>query len=191
MTRKFKSKYFLFRCFLVFSLVPILKLNAYAEESLKIDLTQELKKGNFLIGLKQYLGSNSASFSEKQNLKFETATNYLELYSSNGLKHKSKKIKIIFQKIPLKSPITIEKFVFGPFASYESAQRQAKKLEDKGYRVRVAYPKNWEVWVPVTEELPARILNYKLVRNSYKAITIPFLVSEHRKQKLQGPIYIS
>ena len=44
----------------------------------------------------------------------------------------SKKINIVFQKIPLEIPITIENFVFGPFASYESAQRQAKKLQEKG-----------------------------------------------------------
>ena len=44
--------------------------------------------------------------------------------------------------IPIKNPKTIERIVFGPFASYESAKKQAEKLKDKGFETTVAYPKN-------------------------------------------------
>jgi len=132
---------------------------------LKINLNQELKQGNFLIGLKQYLGAKSDNFSEKQNITFKTKNDFLELHSFNGFKHKSKKINIVFKEIPLKSPFTIERLVFGPFSSYESAKRQAKTLKEKGYEALVAYPKNWEVWIPVGENLPDQRFNFKLFKN--------------------------
>ena len=94
---------------------------------------------------------------------FSTKNNFINLESLDGVTYKSKKINIVFKKTPLEIPEIVERLVFGPFASYESAQRQAKKLEDKGYKVRVAYPKNWEVWVPVSEELPDSIFNEKSI----------------------------
>ena len=59
MQRKFNFIYLISGCWLFCSLTPIFTLNSVAEESLRLDLTQELKKGNFLIGLKQYLGTKS------------------------------------------------------------------------------------------------------------------------------------
>ena len=191
MTRRFNFVYLIYGCWIFFAFLPILKLNGFAEQSSNINLIQELKKGNFLIGLKQYLGANSGSFLEKQNITFETKYDFLELDSFNGLKHKSKKINILFKKIPLQRPRRIERLVFGPFASYESAQRQAEKLKEKGYEALVAYPKNWEVWTPVSENLPDQKLDYKLVEKSYQSKITPFLITEYSQQKLQGPIYIS
>ena len=148
MKRKFKFGYLIYGCWLFFLITPLFKLNSFAEDSLKINLTKELKKGNFLIGLKQYLGGKSDSSSERQNITFSTKNDFLKLHSSNGLIHKSKKINIVFKKIPLKTPFTLQRFVFGPFASYESAQKQAQDLKQKGYEAHIAYPKNWEVWIP-------------------------------------------
>ena len=191
MTRRWKFVYFIYVCWIFFSIPPIQKLHVFAEESFKINLSQELKRGNFLIGLKQYLGGNSRIFPEKQNITFNTKKNFILLNSSNGFKHKSKKINIVFRKIPLKSPLIIERLVFGPFASYESAQRQAKNLKEKGYKPLIAYPKNWEVWISVSENLPDQRLNYKFFRKSYKSIIVPFLVSQYTQQKLEGPVNIS
>ena len=154
MRRRFNFVFLIYGCWLFFSLASILKLNAFAEEPLKINLNKELKKGNFLIGLKQYVGAYGENFLEEQNITFETKNDFLELHSFDGFKHKSKNIKIIFKQIPLKKPLTIERLVFGPFASYESAQRKSKKLKQKGHEAVVAYPKNWEVWLPVSEKLP-------------------------------------
>ena len=61
-----------------------------AEELVKVELNKEIKKGKFLIGLKQYLGGENDSFSEKKNIKFTTNKGFLNLISSNGIKHKSK-----------------------------------------------------------------------------------------------------
>ncbi len=191
MLRKLNIKFLIYGCWLLSSITQILTLSCFAEESLKINLSHELKKGNFLIGLKQYLGANSDSSLEKQNITFKTKNDFLELHSFNGLKHKSKKINIVFKEIPLESPFTIERLVFGPFASYESALRQAKNFKEKGYDAVVAYPKNWEVWIPTGENLPDQRLKFKLFKKSFKSRVVPFLVSEYSQQKLQGPLIIS
>ena len=128
--------------------------NVQAEELLKVELNNEIKKGKFLIGLKQYLGGENDSFSEKKNIIFTPNKGFLNLISSNGIKHKSTEINISWADIPIKNPKTIERIVFGPFASYESAKKQAEKLKDKGYETTVAYPKNWEVWIPFQDDLP-------------------------------------
>ena len=65
-----------------------------AEELQKVELNNEIKKGNFLIGLKQYLGGENDSFSKKRNINFITDKGFLNLISSNGIKHKSKQINI-------------------------------------------------------------------------------------------------
>ncbi len=191
MLSKLNSKFLIYGCWLFCSITPIFTLSVSPEESSKINLTQELKKGNFLIGLKQYLGVNTNNFLEKNNITFTTKNHFLKLNSFNGVEHKSKTINIIFKNTTLKTPFTVERLVFGPFASYESALKQAEKLREEGYKALVAFPKNWEVWIPVGKNLPDKKLNYKLFKTSYKSTIIPFLVTEYSQYKLQGPIYIS
>ncbi len=191
MTHKVNLKLLIYGWCLFFSISPILLLCGFAEESSKINLTKELKKGNFLIGLKQYLGARSENFPEKNNITFTTKTDFLKLNSINGVKHKSKKISLVLKKISLKTPSTVERLIFGPFASYESALKQAERLKEKGYDALVAFPNNWEVWIPVTKILPDKKLNYKLFKKSYESKIVPFLVTEYSQHKLQGPIYIS
>ena len=58
--------------------------NVKAEELLKVELNNEIKKGKFLIGLRQYLGGENDSFSEKKNINFTTNKGFLNLISSNG-----------------------------------------------------------------------------------------------------------
>ena len=72
--------------------------NAKGEELLKVELHNEIKKGKFLIGLKQYLGGENDSFSKNNNIRFITDEGFLNLISSNGIKYKSKQINISYEK---------------------------------------------------------------------------------------------
>ena len=45
--------------------------NLKGEELQKFELNNEIKKGKFLIGLKQYLGGENDSFSKKKNINFK------------------------------------------------------------------------------------------------------------------------
>ena len=112
------------------------------------------------------------------------------MISTNGIKHKSKQINITWADIPDKNPKTIERIVFGTFASYESAKKQAEKLKDKGYETTVAYPKNWEVWIPIQDELPEFELKNKIFRKIKNFQITPVLRNDYSGMKLEGPIYI-
>ncbi|MBO8244663.1 SpoIID/LytB domain-containing protein [Prochlorococcus marinus XMU1411] len=189
-----KAKFAFLNLFLgfIFLLTINTKYNSslVAEELLKDELNNEIKKGKFLIGLKQYLGGENDSFSKKKNINFITDKGFLNLISSNGIKHKSKQINISWVDIPIKNPKTIERIVFGPFASYESAKKQAEKLKDKGFETTVAYPKNWEVWIPFEADLPEFELKNKIFRKIKNFQITPVLRSEYSVIKLEGPIYI-
>ncbi len=164
--------------------------NLKGEELQKVELNNEIKKGKLLIGLKQYLGGENDSFSKKKNINFVTDKGFLNLISSNGIRHKSKQINISWVDIPIKNPKTIERIVFGPFASYESAKKHAEKLKDKGFETTVAYPKNWEVWIPFEDDLPDFELNNKISRKIKNFQITPVLRSEYNLMKLEGPINI-
>ena len=143
MKLKFAFLYLFFGCISLFLINIKFTSNVKGEELQKVELNNEIKKGNFLIGLKQYLGGENDSFSKKRNINFITDKGFLNLISSNGIKHKSKQINITWAEIPVKNPKIIERIVFGPFASYESAKKQSEKLRDKGFETTVAYPENW------------------------------------------------
>ena len=161
-----------------------------AEELVTVDLNKEIKKGKFLIGLKQYLGGENDSFSEKKNINFITDKGFLNLHSSNGIKYKSKQINISWKDIPIEQPKIIERIVFGPFASYESAKKQSEKLKNKGFNTTVAYPKNWEVWIPFEEDLPEFEFENKIFRKIKNIQITPFLKRNNTFIKLKGPIQI-
>ena len=170
---------------------PVVTRDANAEKFLKVELRKELEKGYLFIGLKQYLGGAKDSFSKNKNITFSSENGFLSLNSVNGIKLKSKTINIIWKDVPLKAPYTLERLVFGPYASYESAQRQASKLKQKGFKPTIAYPDNWEVWIPFGNDLPNHEFKYKLSKKSYISQITPFLNSEDSLQKLEGPIYIT
>ncbi len=182
--------YLLLGCISLFLIEIKFTSNVTGEEFQKVELNNEIKKGQFLIGLKQYLGGENDSFSKKKNINLITDKGFLNLISSNGIKYKSKEINISWMDIPIKNPKTIERIVFGPFASYESAKKQAEKLKDKGFKTTVAYPKNWEVWIPFEDDLPEFELKNKISREIKNFQITPFLRSEYSLMKLEGPIYI-
>ena len=163
---------------------------ALAEQLSKVELNKEIKNGKFLIGLKQYLGGENDSFSKRKSIKFTTDKSFLNLISSNGIKHKSKKINITWVDKTIKNPKLIERIVFGPFASYESAKKQADKLNSKGFDTTVAFPKNWEVWIPFEENLPEFESTNRIFRKIKNIQITPFLKSEYSQIKLEGPIHI-
>ncbi len=165
--------------------------SAFAEESLKYELKNELKKGNFLIGLKQYLGGKNDTFSKTNKIKFTTDEGLLNLQSFNGIKHKAKSINIIWKDKPINTPYEKKRIVFGPYASFESAKKQAHILREKGFNASVAYPKNWEVWIPFQKHLPKELTKYEIFKKFYKTQITPFLKDEFSSYKLEGPIYIS
>ena len=191
MKPKFAFLYLFLGCISLFLINVKFSSNVKGEELQKVELNNEIKKGKFLIGLKQYLGGENDSFSKKKNINFITDKGFLNLISSNGIKHKSKEINITWVDMPIKNPKKIERIVFGPFASYESAKKQAEKLKDKGFETTVAYPKNWEVWIPFEDDLPEFEFKNKISRKIKNFQITPVLRNEYSVIELEGPIYLS
>ena len=191
MLRKLNFYHIFLGCFFFSTFYYALMSNAIAEDFSKVELKKELRRGNFLIGLKQYLGGKNDQFSENSKITFTSDKGFLNLHSSNGIKYKSKKINIKWREIPRQAPYFQKRFVFGPYASYESAKQQAQNLQEKGFEAIVAYPNNWEVWAPYSKNLPEDIFKYKIFKKFYKTQITPFLSNENTSLKLQGPIYLS
>ena len=157
-----------------------------AEQFLDINLEKEIKKGNFLIGLKQYLGK---SIVKEDFLIVKTDNQFLRVESSNGLKHQSKQIKIIFKSIPLEKPYIFEKLVSEPFASFESAKKQSDLLIQQGLNPIITMPSHWEIWLPLEDKDKVN-QNFKIRRRIINTEIIPFLKNKYTFQKLEGPISI-
>jgi len=190
MQRKFTFLNLIFGCISLLLIGTKFSSNVAAEEPLEVQLSTEIKKGKFLIGLKQYLGGENDSFSKNKNINFTTDKGFLKLHSYNGIKFKANEINITWREIPIKNPKKIERIVFGPFASYESAKKQEEKLKDRGFETTVAYPKNWEVWIPFEDDLPKFELKNKIYRKIKNFQITPFLIGNDSSQKLEGPIRI-
>ena len=70
--------------FFVFFLNSLeISTKANTKDNIVINPSKELSKGNFLIGLKQYLGDSTKNSLDKQSLKFNTENTFLNLYSAN------------------------------------------------------------------------------------------------------------
>ena len=115
MKLKFAFLYLFLGCISLFLINIKFTSNIKGEELQKVELNNEINKGKFLIGLKQYLGGENDSFSKKKNIKFITDKGFLNLISSNGIKHKSKEINISWVDIPIKNPKKNRKNCFWSF----------------------------------------------------------------------------
>ncbi len=159
---------------------------ALAEQLIDINLEKEINQGNFLIGLKQYLGKKKLN---EDSLTIQTNNKFLKVKSSNGLLHQSKKIKIVFKKIPLKNPYVIEKLVSEPLPSFESAKKQSEILVEQGMKPLITMPNNWEIWLPIENKNKVNS-NFKIRKTTIKYEIVPFLSNKYTFQKLDGPISI-
>ncbi len=159
----------------------------YAEQIIDINLEKEIKKGNFLIGLKQYLGKNKIN---EDTLILQADDQFLRVESANGLQHQSKQVKIVFKKVPLEKPYTIKKLVSQPFSSFESAKKQSEILLKKGLKPLITMPSHWEIWLPI-ENRDKVNQNFKIRRRNINYEIIPFLINKYTFQKLDGPISVT
>ncbi len=158
----------------------------FAEQINNINLDKEINKGNFLIGLKQYLGNHMIT---EDSLNFQTGDQFIKVESENGLRHQSKQVKIVFKKIPLKKPYIFEKLVSKPLASYESAKKQSETLVKQGLRPLITMPNYWEIWLPIEYKDKVN-QNFSIRRMTINHEIVPFLINKYTFQKLEGLISV-
>jgi len=182
--------YLLITYLICFSNYKFISLASYADNFKDLTLANELKQGNLLIGLIQFIGNKESSIPVNKILRFQTENSFLELNSSNGIQHKSKSIELIFKKVPLQVPIKFKRYVVGPFASYESAKKESLRLESEGIKNIIAYPNDWEVWIR-KDSSNSFNTQFKEIEVKVEDKIVPFLQSKYTYQQLDGPIHIN
>ena len=111
----------------------------------------------------------------------------LILKDANGVIRKAKEINIGWRAQQLLNPKVFVRNKIGPFASFESAERLANDLKDKGIESTIAHPFDWEVWVSGDIEIPPSIKStYQKIKVS--KLVFPYLYGNDGKIALKGPI---
>ena len=104
-------------------------------------------KNVLLVGIKQYLGKEIINDQKSPSLRLVSIGRNLILKDANGVIRKAKEINIGWRAQQLLNPKVFVRNKIGPFASFESAERLANDLKDKGIESTIAHPVDWEVWV--------------------------------------------
>ncbi len=146
-----------------------------------------LEKNVLLVGIKPYLGKETINDDSSPSLRLVSNGRNLILKDADGVIHKAKEINIGWRSQQLLNPKVFVRKTIGPFASFESAERLANDLKDKGIESTIAHPFDWEVWVSGDTEIPVSIEStYQKIKVS-KAV-LPYLYGNNGKIALKGPI---
>ncbi len=146
-----------------------------------------LEKNVLLVGIKPYLGKEIINDHNSPLLRLVSNGRNLVLKDSDGIIRKGKEINIGWRAQQLLNPKVFVRKKIGPFASFESAEKLANDLKDKGIESTIAHPLDWEVWVSADSEMPASIkTTYQKIRVSKKVF--PYLHGNHGNIGLKGPI---
>ena len=78
----------------------------------------------------------------------------LSLSDASGRDWSGSVLTITWRRVPRETPLMLSRRVAGPFASFESAERVAKRWREIGVAAVVAHPDDWEVWAPKGAPLP-------------------------------------
>jgi len=146
-----------------------------------------LEKNVLLIGIKPYLGREIINDKTSPSLRLVSNGRKMILKDADGVIRKAKEINIGWRAKQLLNPKVFVRKKIGPFASFESAERLANDLKDRGIPSIIAHPLDWEVWVSGHIEIPPSI------KSNYQKIIVtktvfPYLDGNNGNIALQGPI---
>ena len=140
-----------------------------------------------LVGIKPYLGKEVINGKDSPYLRLVSNGRKLILTDADGVTRKANEINIGWRAQQLSHPKVFARKTIGPFASFESAERLAKDLKDKGIESTIAHPLDWEVWVSGDIEIPPSIKSTYQKIKVFKTV-IPYLDGNNGKIALKGPI---
>ena len=147
------------------------------------------EKNVLLVGLKQYLGREIINEQNSPTLRLVSNGRNLILEDTDGVIRKAKEIHIGWLATELKEPKVFVRQKIGPFSSFESAERLANDLKDRGIESTIAHPFDWEVWVSGEIQIPQSMEStYQKIKVS-KSI-VPYLYRKNGNIPLKGPIYL-
>jgi len=147
------------------------------------------EKNVLLVGIKPYLGKEINNNNNSPSLRLESNGRNLILKDADGVIRKAKEINIGWRGKQLKNPKVFVRQKIGPLASFESAEKLANDLKDRGIESTIAHPLDWEVWVSGDIKIP------KPIKSTYQKIkfsksVVPYLEGNNGKIALKGPIHL-
>ncbi len=146
-----------------------------------------LEKNVLLVGIQPYLGKEIIGNNNSPSLRLLSNGRNLILKDADGIIRKAKEINIGWRAEKLLKPKVFVRQTIGPFASFESAERLANDLKDKGIASTIAHPFDWEVWVSAHIKIPPSIKSiYQKIKVSNTVF--PYLDGKNGKIVLKGPI---
>jgi len=142
-----------------------------------------------LVGIKPYLGKEILDNDDSPSLRLLSNGRKLILKDADGVIRKAKEIYIGWRAQKLKNPKVFLRQTIGPLASFESAERLANDLKDRGIKSTIAHPLDWEVWVSSDVQIPKSIKSTSQKIKVSKSV-VPYLYVNNDKIPLKGPISV-
>ena len=147
------------------------------------------EKNVLLVGIQPYLGKEIIDDKDSPLLRLVSNGRNLTLKDGSGVIRKAKEINIGWRAQQLTDPKVYLRQVIGPLASFESAERLANDLKDKGIESTIAHPFEWEVWVSGETKIPATIKStYQKIKVSKSVV--PYMYGSNGSISLKGPIHL-
>ena len=136
------------------------------------------------------LGTRLGAGDAPQPLILRSASGQISLRDSTGQRWHAPQLILRWQRSPLSQPLEIARLVVGPFASFETAERQAQIWRRLGVPVTLAQPGDWELWAPPGSPLPPG-WSARELRQQHRERVQPLLVQPARPPlALVGPVQI-
>jgi len=191
-----KKRFFVFGLFLLIGFHSSYQVSIANTRKVKFFATHQvppetpsisLEKNVLLVGIKPYMGKEVMHDNFSPVLNLLSNGRNLILKDANGVVRKAKEINIGWRAKQLINPQVFARNKIGPFSSFESAERLANDLKDKGIESVIAHPLDWEVWVSGEIKIPRSIKStYQKIKVS--KIIFPYLDGNSGKIALKGPI---
>jgi len=132
-------------------------------------------------------GSGVATTASREPLVLEAGSGRLRLRDASGQLWQGSRLVLGWHSVPLREPFGWRRRVAGPFPSYESAERVAKRWGVTG--LAIAHPRDWEIWAPA-DRLPPAGLSTRLEQGVASQQWQPQLLADGRRLNLLGPLEI-
>jgi SpoIID/LytB domain protein len=122
-------------------------------------------------------------------LRLRAAIGSLALTDATGRRFSAPELSLHWRRQPLATPLLVRRQVQGPFASFESAEEAARAWRAPAGVVRIAKPRDWEVWAP-PEAVPPEGVGARLQERRESDALALELRRADGTVALQGPLRI-
>jgi SpoIID/LytB domain protein len=120
-------------------------------------------------------------------LRLRAATGSLILIDAAGRRFSAPELSLHWRRRSLPEPLAVRRRVQGPFASFESAEQAARAWQAPAGAVRIARPRDWEVWAPPEAIAPEGVNTRLIDRRESDALALELRRADGTVA-LEGPL---